>query len=151
MTKIRTWDSGGKRDTEEGKLDYEGFLSPLVLQRYAEYMNKHRTMPDGSVRAGDNWQKGFGTLSEHFGTCMKSLFRHFIDMWSAHRGYESRDGMEDAICGIIFNAMAYLHRILVFKIPTTKEYFTMQEYIKELETVSGSKTGELENNAKNTM
>lgn len=141
---IREWESGGKRDTEEGKLDFEGFLSPLVIQRYAEYMNKHRTMADGSLRDSDNWQKGFGSLTEHFKVCMKSLFRHFMDMWSAHRGYESREGMEEAICGILFNVMAYLHRILEFKIPTTKEYFTMQEYIKDIKSIPGSKAGELE-------
>jgi len=112
---IREWESGGKRDTEDGKLDFEGFFSPIVLRRYAIYMNKHRVMANGSMRDSDNWQKGFGSLNEHFRVCMKSLWRHFMDMWSAHRGYESRNGMEDAICGVMFNSMSYLHEILKFK------------------------------------
>ncbi|KKK53952.1 hypothetical protein LCGC14_3089650, partial [marine sediment metagenome] len=33
--KVRTFDSGANRSSEEGKLDFEGFLSPLVLERYA--------------------------------------------------------------------------------------------------------------------
>ena len=40
--KIRTFETGATRDTELGKLDYEGFLSPTVLKAYAEYLNKHR-------------------------------------------------------------------------------------------------------------
>ena len=46
----RTFDTGASRDTEAGKLDFEGFLSPPVLERYAEYLNKHRVMADGSTR-----------------------------------------------------------------------------------------------------
>jgi len=43
MTKqVRVWDSGGKRDTDVSKLDYEGFFSPLVLKRFAIYMNKNK-------------------------------------------------------------------------------------------------------------
>jgi len=38
MEKVRTFDTGATRDTEDGKLDYEGFLSGRVLKRYAEYM-----------------------------------------------------------------------------------------------------------------
>ncbi len=142
--KMREWESGGKRDTEVGKLDFEGFLSPLVLMRYAKYMHKHRKMKDGSYRDSDNWQKGFGSLSEHFKVCMKSLFHHFMDMWMAHRGHESRDGMEDAICGLLFNAMGYLHRILECKLENCGD-------IDDLKKIPGSRIGELENNAKNTM
>jgi len=41
MGKIRKFDTGATRDTNEGKYDYEGILSPTVIKRYAEYMNKH--------------------------------------------------------------------------------------------------------------
>lgn len=109
---IRTFETGATRDTEEGKLDFEGFLSPIVIERYAQYMHKHRKQSDGKLRDSDNWQKGFGSLAEHFRVCMKSLCRHFMDMWLAHRGYESRNGMEEALCGVMFNSMAYLHQIL---------------------------------------
>jgi len=32
---MRQFESGATRDTEDGKLDYEGFLSPAVLLRFA--------------------------------------------------------------------------------------------------------------------
>jgi len=32
-----------------------------------------------------------------------------------HRGYESREGLEDAINGILFNTMAYYHQYLINK------------------------------------
>ena len=38
---------------------------------------------------------------------MKSWWRHFIDAWKEHRGYKSRDGMEEALMGALFNNMAY--------------------------------------------
>ncbi len=108
MSEIRTFDTGANRDTDEGKLDYEAFLSPLVLERYAQYLHEHRTLPDGTIRDGDNWQKGM-PLAEY----MKSGWRHFKDWWTIHRGWRpgtTRDKrLEDAICGVIFNASGYLH------------------------------------------
>src|SRR5258708_6429337 len=101
---MREFDSGATRDKEEGKFDYEGFLSPLVLERFGEYMDKHRTQADGTQRASDNWQKGI-PLDAY----MKSGFRHFMDWWKEHDGYESRDGIEEALCATMFNAMGYLH------------------------------------------
>ena len=105
--KIRKFKSGATRDTEEGKCDYEGFFSPIVLKRRAEYMNKHRFQADGVVRDSDNWQKGMSK-----DVYMKSLMRHIMDLWLEHRGYDSRDGIEDSLCGILFNAEGYLYEIL---------------------------------------
>jgi len=103
----RTFDSGANRNDDEGKLDYEAFLSPLVLKRYAEYLHKHRYLEDGTIRDGDNWQKGMPISSY-----MKSLMRHFMDVWLDHRGYLlPLDGREDALCGVIFNAMGMLYEI----------------------------------------
>ena len=47
MGKTRQFSTGATRDTDEGKYDYEGFFSPLVLERYGEYMNKHRQQSAG--------------------------------------------------------------------------------------------------------
>ena len=58
VNKIRMFPSGATRDGDEAKLDYEGFLSPFVVERYAEYMQKHRVQSDGQLRDADNWQKG---------------------------------------------------------------------------------------------
>lgn len=103
---MRVFKTGAVRDNEEGKLDFEGFLSPMVVQRFAEYMNKHRIQADGKTRDSDNWQKGI--TREAY---MKSAWRHFHDWWSEHRGYNSREGLNDAICGLLFNAMGYLYEI----------------------------------------
>lgn len=108
---IRKFNGGATRDTDTGKLDYEGFLSPLVLKRYAQYLNKHRVQSDGNLRDSDNWQSLFG--EKHFDICIKSAFRHFVDWWIEHRKCgESENGIEDAICAVIFNAQAYLLKIL---------------------------------------
>lgn len=104
---MRTFKTGATRDNEEGKLDYEGFLSPLVMERFAEYMDKHRTQADGEIRDSDNWQKGIDKDAY-----MKSSWRHYMDWWKEHRGYKSREGMEESICAIIFNANGYLYEIL---------------------------------------
>ena len=105
--KIRTFDTGASRDTEEDKLDYEGFESPVVLQRFAEYMHQHRKMKDGSFRDSDNWQNGIP-----IDAYMKSLLRHIMDLWLIHRGYEGREDVEEALCGILFNAKGYLYEVL---------------------------------------
>jgi len=101
--KIRQFTTGATRDTDEGKLDFEGFYSPIVMERYAEYMNKHRVQSDGSLRDSDNWQKGIPKTAY-----MKSMFRHFFDVWKEHRGITTKDGMEEALCALLFNVQGYL-------------------------------------------
>ena len=102
---IRVFSSGASRDTDEGKLDYEGFLSPRVLRRYAEYMQGHTMMADGSRRASDNWQKGIPKE-----VYMKSLTRHFMELWEKHRTQDVYD--QETLCAILFNAMGLLHEEL---------------------------------------
>ena len=113
---IRIFESGATRDTDEGKWDYEGFLSPIVLKRYAEYMHKNRLQSDGNLRDSDNWQKGIDKNAY-----MKSGFRHFMDWWSLHRGYEGRGDMEDALMALLFNVMGYTYEILKEKEPNKRE------------------------------
>jgi hypothetical protein len=103
---IRTFKTGATRDTNQNKPDYEGFLSPLVIKRFGEYMNKHRLQPDGNLRDSDNWQKGIP--KEEY---MKSAWRHFLDWWLEVRGFKSRDGVEEALCALMFNTMGYLHEL----------------------------------------
>lgn len=104
---MRQFPTGATRDADQDKPDYEGYLSPLVIAAYGRYMTKHRRQTDGSLRASDNWQKGI-PLDAY----VKSGWRHFLDWWSAHRGWDSRAGMEDALCGLLFNVMGYLHEWL---------------------------------------
>ena len=103
---MRKFESGATRDNDDTKPDYEGFLSPIVLQRYAQYMNKHRKQADGKLRDSDNWQKGMD-----FDVYMKSAWRHFFDWWMFHRGFEGRETMEEALCGLLFNVMGYMHEL----------------------------------------
>jgi len=106
---VRLFDSGATRSPLGDKLQYEGYLNPLVLQRYAEYMKKHQRQSDGNLRAADNWQKGIPQDS-----LMDSGTRHFMDWWLHHRGYPDRamEPLEEALCALIFNAMAYLKHVL---------------------------------------
>jgi hypothetical protein len=106
---IRIFATGATRDIEDGKHDPEGFLSPLTILRYCEYMTKHRPQKDGSIRDSDNWQKGFPLDSY-----MKSMWRHMLDAWLHHRGFgeKSRESLQVALCAIIFNAGGMLHELL---------------------------------------
>ena len=58
MKKGRYFNTGAYRDTDENKNDYEGYLSPLVIEAFGNYMTKHRKQSDGNLRTSDNWQKG---------------------------------------------------------------------------------------------
>ncbi|KKN49451.1 hypothetical protein LCGC14_0642880 [marine sediment metagenome] len=115
--KMRTFDSGATRNVDDEKIDYEGFLSPWVIRRYGNYMHSHRIQADGKVRDSDNWQRGLPP-----DVYIKSLLRHALDAWSIRRGlrtFDTKDGhevdIEEALCGIIFNASGYLHEHLKAK------------------------------------
>jgi hypothetical protein len=102
--KVRKFDTGATRDTDEGKPDYEGYLSPLVIEAYGEYMLKHQEQSDHTQRSSDNWQKGIP--KEQY---MKSGWRHFKDWWKSHRkGTPDREAM----LALMFNVMGYLHEEL---------------------------------------
>lgn len=104
---MREFETGATRDTAEGKLDYEGFLSPAVLECYAEYMHKNRIQADGKLRDSDNWQKGIPHEAY-----MKSLWRHFMDVWKEHRGIKTEAGQKEALCAMLFNVMGKLFEVI---------------------------------------
>jgi hypothetical protein len=109
---MRTFDSGATRDNDARKIDFEGFLSPLVLERFGRYMRKHRRQADGGLRDSDNWQKGIPRDAY-----MKSAFRHFMAWWMAHRGWKraTANDLEDLLCAVLFNVQGYLHEHLAIK------------------------------------
>lgn len=109
MGTVRIFDSGATRDSDTGKLDYRGFLSPLVLKRFAEYMQQHQVQSDGTLRASDNWKKGIPQDAY-----LSSELRHMIDVWLILEGYpeHAREGIEDALCAMLFNIQGMLHEIL---------------------------------------
>jgi hypothetical protein len=113
---VRTFGTGATRDLDANKLDFEGFLSPLVLERYAEHMHKARRMPDGSMRDSDNWQLGIP-----LGVYIKSLWRHFFAVWKLWRGLEVTEvvngvritkDLETELCALLFNASGMLHETI---------------------------------------
>ena len=130
MKKIRQFESGATRDSEDSKNDYEGFLHPLVIQAFGDYMTRHRKQSDGKLRDSDNWQKMFG--EKHKDVCIKSMWRHFLDLWLFHRGYEGRDNIEDALAGIIFNAQAYWLKILNEKEELKKRNISPEKNSKKI-------------------
>jgi hypothetical protein len=109
---MRTAESGATRNLTGDKLAYSGFLSPLVLKRYAQYMHSHRTQADGTVRSPANWQRGMPL--DWF---EDSGWRHFMDWWLHHRGFpeEASEPVEEALCALMFNISGYLHELLVAK------------------------------------
>ncbi len=111
--KMRQFEGGATRDSNEGKLDYMGFISPLVLKRYAEYMHQHRLQADGSMRGSDNWKQGIPMRAY-----AESLGRHFVDFWLHRDGKanESTDlDIESVLCAILFNTQGYLYELLRHK------------------------------------
>lgn len=80
------------------------------MRRFAQYMNRHRVQPDGSIRGSDNWQCGIP--QEEY---MKSLLRHVMDVWLIMDGFETFDpetgekvDIQDALCGVRFNTNGLL-------------------------------------------
>ena len=104
----RFFDTGASRDSDIGKLDFEGFLSPSVIDSYAKYMDSNRTMSDGSTRDSDNWQKGI-PIEQY----MKSMWRHFFSVWKNYR-YKSvsKNYRIEQLNALLFNVMGMLHEEL---------------------------------------
>jgi hypothetical protein len=112
LQESRYFDTGATRDTDAGKLDFEGFLCPFALECYAEYMDENRVQSDGKLRDSDNWQKGIP--KDQY---MKSAWRHFHDWWKIHRGGKAYDirgerTLKQSIGGLLFNTFGYLHETL---------------------------------------
>jgi hypothetical protein len=107
---VREYETGATRSELGNKIQYEGYISPLVWHRFGQYMRRHQTREDGNFRAADNWQKGMPV--EDY---MDSLLRHVMDVWLLHRGYYEASAaadIEDALCGVLFNTQGYLHCLL---------------------------------------
>lgn len=106
---IRQFETGATRDIDTDKHDPEGFIHPLVIVAYNEYMHKHRIQTDGSLRAADNWQRGIPQDAY-----MKSMWRHFLDVWLYHRGcgYKAKELQVEALTALMFNVMGYLYEVL---------------------------------------
>ena len=108
---MREFESGATRDDDVDKLDYEGFISPLVLLRYAAYMHKNRLQSDGNTRHSDNWQMGMPQS-----VYMKAMIRHVVTAWTLHRdknvANRVSEVMKEALCAILFNTMGMLHQML---------------------------------------
>jgi hypothetical protein len=109
---MRKFDSGATRNDDSARPDYEGFLSPLALERFGQYMAKHRRQADGSVRDSDNWQKGIPLPAY-----MKGGWRHFMHWWQRHRGLPVDDplagaDLEEDLCALLFNVQGYLHETI---------------------------------------
>ena len=113
---VREFDTGATRDLDHNKLDFEAFLSFPVLKRYAQYMHINRFQKDGTVRPGDNWQKGIPKE-----VYMKSMYRHFMDVWASHRGYSTNEDLQTALSALLFNVMGYLHEELKYEPECTPE------------------------------
>lgn len=108
----RGFETGATRSSDAGRYDPEGFLSPIALERFCEYMNKHRVQADGGLRDSDNWQKGM-PLSSY----MKGMWRHFLHLWQRYRGWTVTDAKaaadaEEDLCALMFNVQGMLHEML---------------------------------------
>lgn len=114
LVTIRTFETGATRNLDNSKNDYEGFLSPFVIKSFGDYMTSHRKQKDGTLRDSDNWQKGIP-----IDVYMKSMFRHFLDVWTIHRGGTaiSPDTGEqvdliEALNAVLFNVQGMMHETL---------------------------------------
>ncbi len=116
---LRTFGTGAIRDDDHDKLQFTRCLSPLVLERYAEFIRKHNSIEGGKKRREDNWKKGFTRK-----TYLESKGRHFILTWKIEEGYiEDLDDEQiiESLCAEFFNTNGYLHTLLVKKLEKEKE------------------------------
>ena len=110
---MREFPTGATRSSDTGKPSYLKYISHPVWVRYGKYMLEHETQADGKKREAGNWQKGIPPRE-----ALESLERHASDAWGHLDSVENSrfrltdGGYEDALCAIIFNAVAMLHEQL---------------------------------------
>jgi hypothetical protein len=118
---IRRFATGAIRDTATGKYEYARHLDSRALRRYVAYMHHHRNLSDGSTREPDNWKAGMGE------SYVDSLWRHVMDVWELDQWGSATDhrtgkpvDMEEALCGVLFNAFGKLYEVLKAKAAAEK-------------------------------
>jgi len=120
---IVEFETGARRDSDHDKLDFESFEHPLVIERFAVYMNKHRTMSNGDRREADDWQLGIPVWRY-----VKSLVRHVMEIRKWHRGVlpisVDQQAIEESICAAIFNLHGLLFEVLKTRIGLNAVDFT---------------------------
>lgn len=102
----RSFTTGATRDIDTGKFDYEGFLSPRVLEAHGRYMHICRKTPTG-LRDSDNWQRGIPVP-----VYLKSMWRHFMDVWKHARGLPTKESQIVNLLALHFNVDGMLHETL---------------------------------------
>jgi hypothetical protein len=100
---VRQFETGATRDTNEGKVDYRGFISPKAMRRFGEYMLTHQVQADGTKRSSDNWKKGIPVAAY-----VESGVRHMFDFWDAYEDGKL-DVCDELACAVLFNIQGYLH------------------------------------------
>lgn len=81
-TQARVFSSGANRNSSLGKFTYKDFINPLNEYSYGKYMDGKRVLADGTIRDGDNWQKGIPKDS-----LLDSLTRHIKELELLHLGF----------------------------------------------------------------
>jgi len=104
---MRVFKSGAIRDNDKMKLDFDGAISPIVLERFVQYMNDHANTAKG-FRPCDDWQKGV-PMSVY----RKSFLRHSMEAWKLGRaGAMIGDAIENLLCAVLFNVQGWLHEAI---------------------------------------
>lgn len=103
---MREFSTGATRDTDENKIDYWGFSSPLADFEFANYMHKHRKQADGKMRDSDNWKKGIPIDSYQ-----RSLYRHVQEWKAAIEDGRIEDALEIAQA-MRFNIQGWTHEVV---------------------------------------
>lgn len=124
---IQEFSSGATRDLSHDKYDYEGFLSPTVIEAFGAFMHANRQTAAG-LRDSDNWQKGIP-----FAAYMKSLFRHFHAAWKGHRAGGESPLMVTDLLAVIFNAQGYLHEYMRERGISASEVYELARQARQME------------------
>ncbi len=112
---MRQFPSGATRNTDSDKLDPNGFIHPLTLLAFCQYMHIHRQQADGQLRDSNNWWKGIPREAY-----AKSLERHVLldvkPLLAGFKGHTTQDLVE-ALCASWFNVQGLLLEVLLGREP----------------------------------
>lgn len=106
---MRKFETGATRDQDDTKPDYRGYLSPIVLEAFGQYMLANQIQADGTKRDSDNWKKGIP-----MDVYMSSFWRHFMEVYKNHEvGILDVNDQIEALCACMFNVQGMLFELLM--------------------------------------
>lgn len=113
--KMVAFGTGATRSDATAKPDFSGYISPLAMILFGEYMLRHQVQADGELRAANNWKRGMpieryvSSLSRHIRDFSEAWDKLALDQVAGAEMEMTMVALEEAWGGVQFNVQGFGH------------------------------------------